>query len=153
MGLIELVYLIDFDNVLFANPDHNYSDVYLTLDKVTDKKDLPFTFLHENKNILVTGRGKFQEKQIREILGNKHYTFDKLIFFGKSRKSKPDHNNKITLISYYKKYWDFKVKIIRKFRRKYRSIQVIDDDRAVIDYCQKKKVPYIYFNILKKEVS
>jgi hypothetical protein len=146
----ESVYIWDFDNVLFSNPDRNYSDEYLTIDKITDKKDLPIDFCIYNINILVTGRGQFQEDRIKEILGNKKYSFDKLIFFGKKRKSKPDFNNKITKISYYKKYWDFKVRVIKKLRRKYKSILVIDDDTAIIDYCEKKGIDCKYFNITKK---
>jgi hypothetical protein len=146
----------DFDNVLFSNPDRNYSDEYLTIDKITDKKDLPIEFSINNINILVTGRGQFQEDRIKEILGNKKYSFDKYIFFGKKRKSKPDFNNKITKISYYKKYWDFKVRAIKKlkkkFKKKYKSIKVVvvDDDTAIIDYCEKKGIDCKYFNITKK---
>ena len=137
----------DFDNVLFYNPENRYDDEYLTVDRVTDMDRLPVEFYNRHKNILLTGRGRFQANIIKRILREKGYEFDKYIFFMDNREDYPDYNPHITLFEYYVRYWRFKIKNILLLKMFYEKILVIDDDKIIIDYCKKNEINCIKFDV------
>lgn len=151
MNNIEKYIIWDFDNVLFKNPENDYSDQHLTLDRITDKNDLPIIFDFDNINILLTGRGCFQAEKIDSLLRKKGYIFNLLHFFHKKRDEYPNYNPSIQFIDYWNDYITFKKNVLDFYGKYFPNVVVIDDQNDILDLCKNLNVKTIRFDINEKE--
>jgi hypothetical protein len=143
----------DFDNVLFLNNKNNYTDEFLTFDKITTKGILleyHIQFSNKHKNILMTGRGFFQKNKILMMLRKAGYTFDFTIFFLKRRSQYPSYNKNVNVNQYYQSYYTFKKGWLIKLNKMYGDIEVIDDDKRIIEIANNLNLRCRYIDVRKR---
>jgi hypothetical protein len=147
--------LWDFDGVLFSNPKSNYSDDYLSQERITSKEELSNFGVHfseKQKNILLTGRGDFQKDKILLLLKDANYLFSDYHFFLRKQSHYPPHNKNLTFEQYMDMYYMFKRRKITEYIKYYgnKNIKVIDDDNEIIKIAKALNVKTKLIKINKK---
>ena len=133
-----MLYIIDFDKVLFRNKYGQFYKEYLTEDKIINKEEFEEKLnIKIEKSILLTGRGIGQKDIILDLLSKKGWYFNRTIF------RKWGIGNPI---SYMKRYWEWKIKEIININNKYEST-IIDDDPIIIKRCKELNINTIFFNL------
>lgn len=138
---LSILNLIDFDGTLYYNPSGKYTGT-INREFIIPHSDFPICKAvrgkRENMSFLFSGRHISQTDIIIEGLESRGYYLDGYLLNPAPKKTNPFYNPTAKLSQFLVNYWRWKSRIVEKYAKVFKIVNVIDDDEIVCRLAKSK---------------